>query len=251
MRSASALGRRLAFVAVLFGAASACTTLVAGKSATIDGSVMCVHSNDGDGDTAGNLDFVPAADWPANATTYGGIPQVPSTYAYFTKEGGYASTNEHQVSLAESTCNGIFAGRAPGLLNIVDLSLLGLQRATTARAAIQVMGGLAEKHGYNDAGESLFVTDPHEAWVFQILPDDTGASAIWVGQRLPDHHVGVVANAFTVRAVDFAAQDAGGSSNLSFLTSANMRAVALKHGRWKAGEPFDFTRIYSGPEYGE
>lgn len=77
-----------------------CTTIAAGKRATADGSTMCAHSNDGDGDTAGNLMTVPPATWSPNTrrnVSGGDIPQVPSTVGYFTKPGGYASTNEYQV----------------------------------------------------------------------------------------------------------------------------------------------------------
>ena len=58
------------------------------------------------------------------------------------------------------------------------------------------------------------MADPHEVFVFNISPDDTGASAVWaaqvgfidtlsvfatcITQRVPDEEITVVANEFTV-----------------------------------------------------
>lgn len=223
--------------------ASACTTLVAGRLATNDGSVMASHSNDGASNSGGRIQRVLAADWApgTNRSVSGGsIPQVAHTYAYYTE--GYAIQNEKQVALGESTCSAVFGGQPDkGTLTIIDLGMVALERGNTSRGAVQLMGDLAELHGYNDAGESLMVIDPREAFIFHILPDDTGTSAVWVAQRVPDDGVGVVANAFTIREIDF-------TDTHNFLTSTNMRSVAARATNWTANTPLDFTRVFSKGE---
>ena len=159
--------------------------------------------------------------------------------------------SEKQVGLGESTCSGRFTGDGSGFMDIVSLGQLALERANTSRRAVLIMGALAETHGYNDQAESLLVTDPREAWIFQILPVDEGIGALWVAQRLPDDHVGAVMNGFTVRAVDL-------TDETRFLWSANLATIARQDGLWNETEPLDFTRIFArggvgqppaGPQY--
>eukprot|EP00051_Salpingoeca_urceolata_P021543 m.339376 g.339376 ORF g.339376 m.339376 type:complete len:673 (+) comp19817_c0_seq7:253-2271(+) len=222
-----------------------CTTLAVTKGASQDGSVILAHSNDGNGDVAGTVEIVPRASHPAGSVrkVHGGvIPQVATTFKYFTKPGGYASVNEFEVGLAESTCNGVYEGNASGLVNIVDLSAIALERARTAREAIQVMGSIATTHGYNDNAESLFVGDRDEVFVFHVQPDDTKHGALWVAQRIPDGHVAAVANSFVVRTVDM-------NNATSFLYSASLPRLARQRG-WQPGQDLDFTALFSGPEMG-
>ena len=87
------------------------------------------------------------------------------------------------------------------MIEVGEMSKICLERTKTARECIRLMGSLAEQYGFyaadwsggdmskGEGGEALTVVDKEEAWIFHVLADDTGASAIWVAQRVPDDHV--------------------------------------------------------------
>jgi dipeptidase len=197
---------------------------------------------------------------PKLSEPIGYILQVSHTYAYW--DANFGIINEHNVAMDETTCSAMLYTCAKGdtrhcgpnrtsgeaLLDIRMLTSFGLQRATTARQAIEVMGALAYEYGFygshdpNGDGESLMVADAHEAWVFHILADPTGKKAIWVAKRVPDDSMVVVANMFTIRDVDV-------EDTANCMASPNLHSVAESLGWWKPGDVFDFTRIYSNGEY--
>ena len=53
---------------------------------------------------------------------------------------------------------------------------------------------------------------------------------------MPDGSIAAVTNAFTIRVMDF--DDAE-----NFLSSENLRSVALSQGWWQDGNDFDFTKV--------
>ncbi len=192
-------------------------------------------------------------------TPYFYLPQVEHTYGYIL--GTYGIQNEKQVSIGESTCGAVFyatpvtsAGKAA--LHMPVLTELAMERCDTARCAVELIGGLSVQYGFygpdtdvsvdkakSEAGEALIVSDPQETWVFHILPDDTGASAIWVAQRVPDEHITAVANQFVIGNIDFADRQ-------TFLYSDNIVSAAEKNHLWtntsKSGtaNPFNFLQVY-------
>ena len=277
--------RTTALVLSLLVPTQGCTTLLLGKDATVDGSVIATHSNDGEAVTDPRLVRIPAADWPAGSTRpvwpspedypryvgaargappyfaaagenetapVGAIAQVNHTYAYF--EETYGALSEVQLGIGESTCSGAFAAvgveeGGAALFSIDELSKIAMERAATAREAVQLMGDLAVAHGFHGqsasfegGSESLMVVDPREGFVFHVLADASGASAIWVAQRVPDGHMAVVANHFTIREVDL-------DDDANFLGRADMWELAAAAGLWDASRPKDFTRTFSDGEY--
>lgn len=263
--------------------AAGCTTLAVGRAATTDGSVLLSHSDDGEATNDARLCFVPAADHPPGSQRpvywdmedyprfvgygrgscyepkpgqkpyqqIGSIPQVPHTFAYY--EATYGIINEKGLGIGETTCSGVFGTLDVGhggkaLLSIDSLTKIAMERASKAREAVQLMGSLAEAHGFYGVGsfegtaESLMVGDAEEVFIFHILPDPTGTGAIWAAQRVPDDHVAVVANMFVIREINF-------EDSQNFLFSESVKRVAAEKGWWKEGQPLDFTRIYSDGEY--
>ncbi|MBP9998616.1 MAG: C69 family dipeptidase, partial [Bacteroidales bacterium] len=154
-----------------------CTSIVVGRTASADGSVITSHTCDGVSHTWVSIEK--AADHKAGTTTdlrknwrktrsrddvkdikvVGSIPQVPHTFAYLNT--GYPSMNEKQVGIGETTFGGpdTLINRSNPLL-IEELCRLALERCSTAREAVLLMGTLAEEYGYGDSGECLTVADP-------------------------------------------------------------------------------------------
>jgi len=258
----------------------ACTVIIVGKDASTDGSVMTTHTCD-----CGLCDWtwrrIPASDhepgsmrkiyhinqfrtWPPSTglkwdvytrdDTGLEIPQVPHTHAYF--HGAFGYMNDKQVAFGESTigCRDKMENPTPAAkFDITMLTMIAMERAGTAREAIQIMGELGEKHGYGftDTGEMLAVSDPNEVWIFEIMPvgplwtpNSGKPGAIWCAQRVPDDHVSVCPNESRIGEIDLDNKD-------YFMASSNVISYAVDHKYYDpdSGEPFNWKKAYSPSEY--
>ena len=177
----------------------ACTNIIVGKKASVDGSVLVSYSADSYGCYGVMQHFAPGChpqgsvrpvyDWETNAYK-GTIPEAPVTYNVV------GNMNEHQVTIAETT----FGGReelvdTTGLLDYGSLIYIALQRSRTAREAIDVMTSLVEEYGYCSEGETFTLADPQEAWIMAMAGKGPGVKgAVWVAVRIPDDCVCAHAN---------------------------------------------------------
>ncbi|MDR2697232.1 MAG: C69 family dipeptidase [Holophagales bacterium] len=235
-----------------------CTSIIVGRRASTDGSVITSHSCDGNYRAWLNIQprtkNQPGSDreiWWGKMHTEtpddlrgmvkkGRIPQVPETYAYINTS--YPFMNERQLAMGETT----FGGREElinknGLFTIEELQAVALERCATARDAIKLMGGLAEQYGYGDSGECLTVADKKEAWHFEIMGGgENKIGAVWAAVRIPDDHVGVSANIPRISEVDPSKPD-------RYMASANIFTLGREMGWWDpARENFKFWKIYGG-----
>jgi dipeptidase len=234
-----------------------CTTIMVGRLASTDGSVMTSHSCDGNYRTwleifphqkfdkgavhpvyRGMLNTEEAWDM-TKVTKKGEIPEVAETYAYLNT--AYPCLNEKQLAIGETTIYGRDELKnEDGLFLIEELEKIALQRCSTAREAIALIGRLAEEYGYADLAECITLADPKEVWQLEISGSGKGKpSAIWCAQRIPDDHAGVCANIPRISIIDFKNPD-------YFMYSTDLQNVARKLGYWDGKEPLKFWKIING-----
>ena len=236
------------------GYAESCTSIVVGRLASDDGSVMTSHTCDGNYRTW--LEIVPSRKsdkgamhpvywgtlhtetaWDmTNVSKKGEIAEAGETFAYLNT--AYPCMNEKQLAIGESTIYGRKELlNEEGLFLIEELEKIALERCSTARDAIALIGSLAEEFGYGDYAECITIADKKEVWYFEISGSGPGIpSALWVAQRIPDDHVGICANIPRISEVDFDNHD-------YFMTSKDLREHARKLGYWDGKAPLKFYKV--------
>lgn len=234
-----------------------CTTIMVGRLASTDGSVMTSHSCDGNYRTW--LEIFPhqkyekgimhsvyegmlhtEESWDmTKVTKKGEIPEVAETYAFLNT--AYPCLNEKQLAIGETTIYGRQELiNEDGMFYIEELEKIALQRCKTARDGIALIGKLAEEFGYADLAECITLADPKEVWQLEIAGSGKGKpSSIWCAQRIPDENVGVCANIPRISDIDFKNHD-------FFMYSTDLQNTAKKLGYWDGKEPFKFWKIING-----
>ena len=179
---------------------NACTNFLVTKGASADGSTMITYAADSH-TLYGELYFQPAKDYPADAMRdiyewdtgkfLGRIPQVAHTFSVV------GNMNEFQVAIGETTYGGReeLATQSGAIMDYGSLMYVTLQRAKTAREAIEVIADLMDKYGYASSGESFSISDPNEVWIMEMIGKGNGEKgAVWVAQRVPDGYISGHAN---------------------------------------------------------
>jgi len=235
--------------ALLTAPAAACTSILVTCGASVDGSTMITYAADAHvlygelyhwpGGVHAPGTMIDIYEWDTGVYL-GQIPQAPVTYSVV------GNMNEHQLAIGETT----FGGRA-GLVNrqgVIDygsLKYLALQRARTAREAIEVMTGLVAEHGYCSKGESFSLADPNEVWILEMIgkgPEHHGA--VWVARKVPDGYVTAHANQARIRT--FPRNDPKNT-----LYSPDVVSFAREQG-WFDGRDadFSFVDVYGRTDWG-
>jgi len=227
----------------------ACTNFLVTKGASTDGSTMITYAADAH-TLYGELYYQPAKDYPAGAMRdiyewdtgkfLGRIPQVAHTYSVV------GNMNEFQLAIGETTYGGReeLGKQSGAIMDYGSLIYVTLQRAKTAREAIEVMADLVEKYGYASSGESFSISDPHEVWILELIGKGDGEKgAVWVAQRVPDGYISGHAN--QARITTFPMND---PANCMF--SKDVISFAREKG-WFDGlnKDFSFSDVYAPVDF--
>jgi dipeptidase len=223
----------------------ACSSIIVGKNASANGYVMLGHTEDISPQPVINQHRLPRKQHePGEITTLprgGQLSQVKQTWSCIWSEvpgedfcDGYL--NEWGVTIASNQC--------PSREDESDLTDGGIgfmlrrivaRRATTAREGVKLAGELVEKFGYYSTGRTYSICDPNEGWVFCAIK-----GRHWVARRVPDDHVAVIANSYTVREIDL-------TDTLNFLAAEDLVDYAISRGWYDPAKDsaFDFAKVYA------
>ena len=233
-----------------------CTNVIVTKGASKDGSTLVSYAADSHS-LFGELYYHPAADWKAGSLLkvydwdtqkyLGEIDQIAHTYQTV------GNMNEKQVIITETTWGGreeLMDRR--GRIDYGSLIYIALQRASTAREAIQIIVDLANEHGYASEGETFSIADKNEAWIMELIGKGTrirngvnvDKGIVWVALRVPDGAICAHANQARIGAFPLHDPD-------NCLYAKDVISFARNRGYFEgADEEFSFKKAYGPADFG-
>lgn len=241
----------LATIVILCAAAAAwaqdanCYTIVVGKNASVDGSVIVAHNEDDSGNILVNLRKIKPRDYGSPQKIdlgRGAIYDAGGRTAGFlwieatTQEFADSFLNEHGVLVTSDSCSSkeTKADVTDGGIGYM-LRRIVAETATSAREAVTLAGALVEKYGYTGSGRTYTIADRNEAWMMAVIK-----GRHWFAQRVPDDEMAIIPNHYTIRAIDF-------NDPARFLGSRDIVSYARTSGWYDETRDgrFDFKKAFS------
>lgn len=244
-----------------------CTSIIVGRDATVDGSVLVTHAEELRGDTAQQIQRMvrknhqPDELWllksgreiPHLETEFAFL-QYNSNFEYPGVSDAYCAWNPNYLNEwgvitgdnAASERKDLKAELPEAGISSAEIKHAMATRAKTAREAVLLAGELIEKYGFDKTGTDrsradgimYLVADADEGWWMEVV---TGHH--WIAQRCPDDSIMMRANSFRIGEIDF--DDAG-----NFLGSGHLVTNAIEK-RWfnpDTDGDFNFSKTYGDPE---
>lgn len=231
--------------------AGECYTVLAGRKATADGSVLVAHNEDDAGDIVVNLRRMKGRTYPgpvATALNKDATFQAPAkAQGHFwleatTQNFADAFINEAGVVLVSNSCPSreIALDAENGGIGYL-LRRVVAEQAKSAKEAVRIAGALISKHGYSGTGRTYSFADRTEAWMLSVVK-----GRHWVAKRVPDDQVVLIPNHFILREVDL-----GDRANV--MASEGLVAHAQQRGFFDPAKDgrFDFAKAFRSAPKGD
>jgi len=221
-----------------------CFSILVGKDASVDGSVLLAHNEDDGGNRMVNWYHVPKPKtYNRTITLKRGhkLDQIEEVNSYLwfeipELEFSDSYMNEFGVTITSNACpskedNPELTEGGIGYW----LRRLMIERAFTAKEAVKIGGKLIDELGYASSGRTYSIAGPYETWMLSVVNGKH-----WVAQRVPDNHVAIIPNYYTISNIDL-------NDTQNFLGSTDLIEYAIKRG-WYNPETdgaFDFRSVYA------
>ena len=231
---------------------SACTTILVGKKASVDGSTMIARNDDTFRPiTPQKFIIRPAAknesgriikswlnkfklDLPENAQAVPAVPNVD-----YKNRGYYDESGINQGNVAMSCTESTYGNERalaydPLVKDGLDedcMQSVVLPYIHSARNGVEYLGKLIAKYG-SPAGNSVLFGDKNEIWYMEIV---TGHH--WVAQRIPDDAYAIAANRVSIEQVDFA-------DTKNFMWSEGIQEFVADHNLNVDHQGWNFRHIF-------
>ena len=229
---------------------SSCTSILIGKKATVDGSVIIGRNEDAKTAWPKHLAFnqhqikknniFKSKDnkfqitLPNECFSYSSTPEWTDKYGVFEEDG----INEYHVAM--SATESAYANdrvmavdpldEEKGILEEAMITVV-LPFIRSAREGVERLGKIIQKHGAAEADGILFA-DKNEAWYMEI-----GSGHHYVAQRIPDDSYAVVANQLAIQVIDF-------NDKKNFIASPGIQDFVYQNNLWPKNKPFNFRLIF-------
>ncbi|WP_353990376.1 C69 family dipeptidase [Pediococcus argentinicus] len=227
---------------------SACTSFLAGKLATIDGSTIIgrnedsksawpknfiVHSHSTEPKEFKSNENKFTMPLPDEAAKYTATPEWTDQYGLFEEDG----INEYSVAMSATesayTNDTVLAADPLNSGGIGEEAMVTvvLPYIKTAREGVKRLGSIIEKYGTSETNGILF-SDQKEVWYME-----TAAGHQWVAQRIPDDHYAVVSNQLSIQEIDF-------DDDVNFMFNSGLKQFVAENHLNPNESGFNFREIF-------
>lgn len=239
-----------------------CTTVIVGKAASKTGRVIVGHNEDSGGRSLHQQFFYPARAHAQDEMLEAEpgcarVPEAPRTLGVYWSnllapapgssfDQGFA--NDAGLVICSNAGGTAFDADSTDLTEggvAFLLRRIMIERARTAREAVEIARSLIETYGYAGEARNYTVADKDEAWCINVV-----RGRRFVAKRVPDDCVMLISNMLAIRSVDPADTD-------HVVASPDLIDYAIAKGRYTpaaSGDAaeryadFDFARAYQSDD---